>query len=219
MEGAVIEEKNICIQVNGQVLARFMATPLEQDALALGFLRSEGVIAGPEDVADLRVRPSRACVDVWLTHSAALPDDADAIRTAGCGGGVTFDDLQMRPLVECVRAHDQPQAEHERHGQRRRHRLGRHPLHARRTRLRFLRPPHPLGLRRRSRRLLRNPARMLRRPIHALPRRRLHLMEPRLPQTPRILHLPRRHHHIHLRPRLTLFRRLLRLHSGGVLRV
>ena len=93
VEGAVIEEKNVCIQVNGQVLARFMATPMELDALALGFLRSEGVIAGPEDVAELRVGPSGECVDVWLARNVALPDDADAIRTAGCGGGVTFDDL------------------------------------------------------------------------------------------------------------------------------
>ncbi len=92
-EGAVIEEKNVCIQVNGQVLARFMATPMEQEALALGFLRSEGVISGPDDVADLRVGPSGECVDVWLTHSAPLPAGEDAIRTAGCGGGVTFDDL------------------------------------------------------------------------------------------------------------------------------
>ena len=93
VEGAVIEEKNVCIQVNGRVLARFMATPMEQEALALGFLRSEGVISGPDDVADLRVGPSGECVDVWLAHSAPLPNDADAIRTAGCGGGVTFDDL------------------------------------------------------------------------------------------------------------------------------
>jgi len=93
VDGAVIEEKNVCIQVNGQVLARFMATPLALDALALGFLRSEGVISGLEDVADLRVGPSGECVDVWLSRSARLPDDADAIRTAGCGGGVTFDDL------------------------------------------------------------------------------------------------------------------------------
>ena len=93
VEGAVIEEKNVCIQVNGQVLARFMATPRALDTLALGFLRSEGIISGPDDVADLRVGESGACVDVWLTRSAPLPDDADAIRTAGCGGGVTFDNL------------------------------------------------------------------------------------------------------------------------------
>jgi len=93
VDGAVIEEKRVCIQVNGQVLARFMATPMELDALALGFLRSEGIITGPEDVADLQVGASGECVDVWLTRSAPLPDDGDAIRTAGCGGGVTFDDL------------------------------------------------------------------------------------------------------------------------------
>ena len=99
VEGAVIEETHVCIQVNGRVLARFMATPMELDALALGFLRSEGIISGPEDVVDLRVGASGECVDVWLTRSAPLPDDGDAIRTAGCGGGVTFDDLKrFRPL-------------------------------------------------------------------------------------------------------------------------
>ncbi len=93
VQGAVIEEQNVCIQVNGQVLARFMATPTHLDALALGFLRAEGVIAGLEEVAELRVSPSGECVDVWLHREADLPAAGDAIRTAGCGGGVTFDDL------------------------------------------------------------------------------------------------------------------------------
>ena len=94
VDGAIIEEKNVCIQVNGQVLARFMATPMELEALALGFLRSEGIITKPTDVADLHIGASGGCVDVWLARSTALPDGADAIRTAGCGGGVTFDDLE-----------------------------------------------------------------------------------------------------------------------------
>ncbi len=95
--GGVIAETAVCIQVNGQTLARFMATPMEQEALALGFLRAEGVIHGPEDVADVRVSPSGECVDVWLHRHTTLPAAADAIRTAGCGGGVTFDDLIHRP--------------------------------------------------------------------------------------------------------------------------
>ena len=97
VEGGVIAETAVCIQVNGQVLARFMATPIDQEALALGFLRSEGVISGLEDVADLRVGPSGECVDVRLHREATLPAAEKAIRTAGCGGGVTFDDLLHRP--------------------------------------------------------------------------------------------------------------------------
>ncbi len=98
IQGAVIREVQTCIQVNGQVLARFMATPIDQEALALGFLRSEGFIAGLEDVADVRVSASGECVDVWLRHDIPLPSDEKAIRTAGCGGGVTFDDLtHFRP--------------------------------------------------------------------------------------------------------------------------
>ena len=97
VEGGVIAETAVCIQVNGQVLARFMATPIDQEALALGFLRAEGIISSLDDVIDVRVSPSGECVDVWLDHDAPLPAAADAIRTAGCGGGVTFDDLLQRP--------------------------------------------------------------------------------------------------------------------------
>ena len=97
VEGGVIAETAVCIQVNGQVLARFMATPMDQEALALGFLRAEGIISSLDDVIDVRVSPSGECVDVWLHHDAPLPAAADAIRTAGCGGGITFDDLLQRP--------------------------------------------------------------------------------------------------------------------------
>ena len=100
MPGAVIDENHICIQVNGQILARFMATPIDQEALALGFLRSEGVITGLGDVADLRVGPSGDCVDVWLHRDASLPAAKEAIHTAGCGGGVTFDALVQRPVPD-----------------------------------------------------------------------------------------------------------------------
>ncbi len=109
VEGGVIAEIAVCIQVNGQVLARFMATPIDQEALALGFLRAEGIIVGLEDVADVRVSPSGGCVDVWLHHDAALPAAADAIRTTGCGGGVTFDDLLQRPALHFPNLHLTPE--------------------------------------------------------------------------------------------------------------
>ena len=92
IDGAVIEEILACIFVNGQELAKFMCTPHRLDELALGFLRSEGIIQSMDEVELLTISKSSSCVDVWLRHSDfSLP--GKPIITSGCGGGVTFDDL------------------------------------------------------------------------------------------------------------------------------
>lgn len=89
--GAVIEEKAICIHVNGRDFATIMATPIDQKAMALGFLRAEGFIEGLEDVELIELKANGVCVDVWVKHDVERPNRL--IRTTGCGGGITFDDL------------------------------------------------------------------------------------------------------------------------------
>jgi len=92
----VIEEATVCLHVNGQELTAFMCTPLDLEALALGFLRAEGLIAGLKEVALVELIHDGGCLDVWLDHEVSLP--SRAIRTSGCSGGVTFDDLTaLRP--------------------------------------------------------------------------------------------------------------------------
>lgn len=105
IEGAVVEEALACISVNGEELATFMCTPHDLDKMALGFLYNEGLIARADDVRALHVSRGKTCVDVWLEDtSAELP--RRQIVTAGCGGGVTFDDLsgQHAPLDSDLRA-------------------------------------------------------------------------------------------------------------------
>jgi FdhD protein len=99
IEGEVPEEALACISVNGQELATFMCSPTDLDALALGFLYNESIIHSAADVRSLRVSASSSCVDVWL-HDTSVELPRRAIVTAGCGGGVTFDDLsqQHEPL-------------------------------------------------------------------------------------------------------------------------
>ena len=98
VDAAVIQERTVCLHVNGQALTAFMCTPMDLEALALGFLRAEGLIAGLADVALVELIHGGACLDVWLRGDVTLPDWA--IRTSGCSGGVTFDDLtaQRDPL-------------------------------------------------------------------------------------------------------------------------
>jgi FdhD protein len=92
VDAEIVNEQPLSIFVNGQELATFMCTPCQQDALALGFLANEGVIASPDDVRAVHLCPSGACVDVWLRRADFEPPRR-AIQTSGCGGGVTFDDL------------------------------------------------------------------------------------------------------------------------------
>ena len=102
---ALVEEAMACIAVNGAELATVMCSPHDLDLLALGFLFNEGLIAGVADVRHLRVSKGRTCVDVWLQDSSFTPPER-SIVTAGCGGGVTFDDLseQHDPLQSALTA-------------------------------------------------------------------------------------------------------------------
>lgn len=98
--GEVIAEALVCISLNGAELATLMASPHDVDQLALGFLANEGLIAGMDDVRNLHIARNGRCVDVWL-HDTSITKPTRTIITAGCGGGVTFDDLsQQHPPLD-----------------------------------------------------------------------------------------------------------------------
>jgi FdhD protein len=94
-EKDVVEEGVVTLYVNGVEWAALMATPLEQDKLALGFLYNESVIEALRDVRSVQVNAPGTCVDVWLERpTEALPPQR-RILTSGCGGGLTFADLSQ----------------------------------------------------------------------------------------------------------------------------
>lgn len=97
--GAVPAEAFVRIHVNGLELATVMCSPVEPESLALGFLRSEGIIESIEEVRRWTNCPSGRCIDIWLRRADFVPP-ARLIITSGCGGGVTFDDLAgcMAPI-------------------------------------------------------------------------------------------------------------------------
>ena len=122
--GLIIGESRWALYVNSQEVVTFMATSRNLHHLALGFLISENLITGLDDVASMRVNISAdsaywfipalglnetrsmpiceqgvGSIEVRLTRANfALP--ARRIITSGCGGGVTFDDLskQQAPI-------------------------------------------------------------------------------------------------------------------------
>jgi FdhD protein len=83
----VIVEMPVSLTVNGQTWLTFMCTPVDLEALAVGFLFNEGLIEKRQEVIDVRLCPSGENIDVWLAHPAEKPSEWR--RTSGCTGGIT----------------------------------------------------------------------------------------------------------------------------------
>lgn len=94
VDAGVPEEIALSIYVNGFELATFMCSPVQQKALAMGFLANEALIEGLDEIRIVHLCARGTCVDVWLSHAVQRP--ARSIITSGCGGGITFDDLSRQ---------------------------------------------------------------------------------------------------------------------------
>lgn len=92
--GLVVEEFELCLYVNGQELAIMAATPVDQEALGLGFLANQGLINSLAEVRELHLSHEGSCVDIWLDHDIDPP--TRKVLTSGCSGGVTFGTLVQR---------------------------------------------------------------------------------------------------------------------------
>jgi FdhD protein len=87
-------ETPVSLTVNGQVWLTFMCTPIDLEAMAIGFLYNEGIIETMEEVEDVRICEHGDNVDVWLNRSVEQPTSWR--RTSGCTGGVTAVDALAR---------------------------------------------------------------------------------------------------------------------------
>jgi FdhD protein len=74
-----------------------MCTPVQLEALAVGFLYNEGLLESMDEVADVRVCEHGDNVDVWLNRTVVQPTSWR--RTSGCTGGVTAVDLLAKPNI------------------------------------------------------------------------------------------------------------------------
>jgi FdhD protein len=90
VDAEVITEALITIYINDLELVTIMGTPYQQDALAIGFLKNEGLIHNLDEIENLHISKHGCCVEIWLKHAFERPERT--IITSGCGGGMTFDD-------------------------------------------------------------------------------------------------------------------------------
>jgi FdhD protein len=96
-DAETIVEAPVSLTVNGTAWMSFMCTPVDLEALAVGFLYNEGVINSISEVLDVRVCDHGDNVDVWLDHAVEQPQSWR--RTSGCTGGVTAVDLLAKPDI------------------------------------------------------------------------------------------------------------------------
>jgi FdhD protein len=117
VQGWVIGESRWSLFVNDLEVVTFMATSHNLHHLALGFLASEKLILGLDEIASIRVNeaPDRAywyipALGIDETRAMAVCEEGvgsihvrltrpefqlplHRVLTSGCGGGITFDDL------------------------------------------------------------------------------------------------------------------------------
>jgi len=87
VETPVINESAVSLTVNGEVWLTFMCTPVDLEALAVGFLFNEGLIQSYAEVASTRRCLNGENMDIWLHKSIEKPTQWR--RTSGCSGGQT----------------------------------------------------------------------------------------------------------------------------------
>jgi FdhD protein len=100
----VVVEAPVTIYLNGRELVTLLCTPEKIDYLALGFLRSEGLLDSIDEVASIRVKEEEGLVEVDLKSNTDLAEKLYGKRTitSGCGKGTVFfnvlDSLRSSPL-------------------------------------------------------------------------------------------------------------------------
>jgi FdhD protein len=87
LDAETIVEAPVSLTVNGEVWLTFMCTPVDLEAMAVGFLYNENIIQHIDEVADARLCEHGDNVDVWLNRSVEQPKSWR--RTSGCAGGLT----------------------------------------------------------------------------------------------------------------------------------
>ncbi len=103
VKGDVVREQPLTVYVNGERFLTLLCSPFKLEALVVGYLWMESVIAGMEEVVSLQVHEVDGRADVTLAHPVTLP--TERILTSGCGGGITFriDPRLFSPLRSTLR--------------------------------------------------------------------------------------------------------------------
>ena len=115
VRGEVVREQPLTIYVDGEKFLTLLCSPMQLEALVIGYLWMEKIIQGLDDVTALAVSAVDGRADVTLRAPVELP--TERILTSGCGGGITFridhrlfprlhSQLRVAPTIICARMKD-----------------------------------------------------------------------------------------------------------------
>lgn len=92
LEDIVVKEYPLTIILDGEEFITLLCTPESLEYLAVGFLLSEGIIKGIQDVRSVRVFEDKGIVEVDTVISSDIAKKLYGKRTmtTGCGKGATF---------------------------------------------------------------------------------------------------------------------------------
>jgi FdhD protein len=95
----VVREQPLTVYVNSERFLTLLCSPMMLEALVVGYLWMEKVIASLDEIVRLDVSPVDGRADVTLAGPVTLP--TERILTSGCGGGITFRiDHRLFPKLE-----------------------------------------------------------------------------------------------------------------------
>jgi len=105
LQDEVVEEKFLTIYLNDQKISTLMCTPQEQKYLGIGFLFSEGLIKGIEEIKRIVFHSKKGQVRITTQKKHRIPKTflQDQTLTSGCGKGKSlhvFEDLN--PLEDVL---------------------------------------------------------------------------------------------------------------------
>ena len=93
IDSEVIVEAPVYLTVNGEKWLTLLCTPIDLEALAVGFLYNEILIQSFDEIDSVHVCSSGDNIDVWINHIVNKPEKW--LRTSGCTGGITFVGTEM----------------------------------------------------------------------------------------------------------------------------
>jgi len=91
VDDTLVREIKLEIIVNGERVGAVMATPVDQEALALGYLMSENIIASYEDIAKMELINDGMGIEIEakVNEGSIGKLNAEAVVISGCGRSVT----------------------------------------------------------------------------------------------------------------------------------
>lgn len=105
-DDTLVREIKLEIAVNGEIVAALMATPIDQEALAVGYLMSENILLDVADIASVALTEEGARVELQgrIDEDAARRLDAEGVVISGCGRSKTanIDPEQIAAKVNTV---------------------------------------------------------------------------------------------------------------------